>query len=109
MRKYRNKHTFIDGIKFDSKKEAERYIELKLLEKTGEISDLELQPKFHLLPTTKWNGKTLRKISYTADFKYKDKNGKTIVEDVKGYKTDKYRLKMHMLIVFYPDIEFREI
>lgn len=46
--KYGNIKTVIDGIKFDSKRESERYLELKLLEKAGEISDLKLQPRFIL-------------------------------------------------------------
>lgn len=68
---------------FDSAKEAQRYRELKLLERAKKISNLELQPRFLLQESFRKNGKTYRKIEYVADFKYIEK-GKTIVEDVKG-------------------------
>lgn len=74
---------------------------------TGEISGLKLQPKFLLLPTTRYNGETLRQKSYIADFSYWQ-DGKEIVEDVKGFKTPIYSLKKHMLICKYPDINFIE-
>lgn len=70
MNKYYNKPTVIDGIKFDSKKEAQHYMELKLLQRAGEISNLELQPRFLLQEGFKKNGKTYRKIEYIADFAY---------------------------------------
>lgn len=68
--KYNNKKTQIDMYVFDSAKEAKRYKELKLLERAGEISNLELQPRFLLQDSFKKNGKTYRKIEYIADFKY---------------------------------------
>lgn len=97
--KYNSRKIEIDGIKFDSKKEGRRYKELRLLERAGEITDLELQPKFDLLPTQKLstpNGKkTLSKMSYTADFKYYDINlNRAIIEDVKGVKTTTYKNKL---------------
>ena len=70
MNKYFNKKTVVDGIQFDSKLEANRYCELKLLEKSGEIKDLKLQPKFLLQESFKKNGKTYRKVEYIADFTY---------------------------------------
>lgn len=70
MNKYRNKKVIVDGEEFDSKKEGNRYKELKLLEETGEISNLELQPRFLLQDSFKKNGKTYRKIEYIADFMY---------------------------------------
>ena len=109
--KYRARKTVVDGIKFDSKKEARRYGELKLLEKGKVISDLKLQPKFELIPKQKYQGKTIRKTSYIADFQYYDiKNDKVIVEDVKGYLTDVYKLKKKMFLYKYGDkYDFREI
>lgn len=109
--KYRAKKTVVDGIKFDSKREAERYCELKLLEKAKEIRNLELQPRFLLQDKFKdRNGKTHRKIEYVADFMYIDKDGKKIVEDVKGMMTDVYKLKKKMFLKIYDDqYEFREI
>ena len=90
--KYKNKKTQIDMYVFDSTKEAKRYRELKLLEMAGEISNLELQPRFLLQESFRKNGKTYRKIDYVADFKYIE-NGKTIVEDVKGLQTDVFKIK----------------
>lgn len=77
---------------FDSIKESKRYKELKLLERAGEISNLELQPKFLLQDSFKKNGKAYRKIEYIADF-YIANVGKIIVEDVKGLQTDVFKLK----------------
>lgn len=108
MNKYRNKKVIVDGKKFDSKKEGDRYKELRLLERAGEISNLELQPRFLLQDSFKKNGKTYRKIEYVADFKY-IKNGKTIVEDVKGIQTDVFKLKHKIFEKVYPDLELRII
>ena len=84
-RKYGNRKTVIDGIKFDSKAEAERYKELKILEKAGLIKKLILQPEFLLQDKFKYNGKTERAVKYIADFKYFDvAKGVYVVEDVKG-------------------------
>ena len=71
MNKYRNIKTIVDGIKFDSKAEAERYIQLKVLQNQGFITNLELQPQFELQPKYINNkGKTVRAITYKADFSY---------------------------------------
>jgi hypothetical protein len=95
--KYSNKKVMTDGIKFDSKKEATRFKELKVLEKAGVIKDLELQKKFELQPSFKLNGKTIRAIHYIADFYYFDtKENKWIVEDCKGYRNEVYKLKKKM-------------
>lgn len=87
MSKYRNKKVLVDGVAFDSKKEAKRYRELKLMEDACMISRLERQVKFDLLPNQKDpDGKVIeRKVQYVADFVYM-KNGKVVVEDVKGYR-----------------------
>ena len=106
--KYKNIKTEIDGVKFDSKKEAKRYQELKLLLNLRFISDLVLQPVFILQDKFKYNGKTERAIKYIADFQY-IKNGETIVEDVKGKKIDVYKIKKKLLLKKYPDINFVEI
>ena len=84
MKKYRNKKIMIDGYLFDSIAESNRYKELKLLEKTKKISNLEVQPHFLLQESFRKNGKTYRKVEYIADFKYTE-NKRTIVEDVKRY------------------------
>lgn len=111
--KYHNKKVVYNGIKFDSKKERDRYIALKLCEKSGDIKNLELQPKFLLLDTIHYKNKTYPKTYYIADFKYfSNDEGKYIVEDIKSPITAKdkvYRLKIKMLLTKYPNIDFREI
>ena len=98
--KYGNVKTVVDGIKFDSKKEAARYKELQLLERAGEIKDLELQPKFYLQgkngQITYPNG---RRACYTGDFRYVTKAGVHIIEDVKSpaSKTQVYNLRKAIL------------
>lgn len=110
--KYRATKVTVDGIKFDSKKEAIRYQQLRLLERAGKIKDLVLQPRFELQASYKLKGKTIRKIEYIADFSYYDlTEGITIVEDVKSEFTRKdkvYNLKKKLLLYKYKDIEFRE-
>jgi len=97
-RKYRNNPTTIDGITFDSAKEAQRYGELKLLSRAGTISHLELQPEFPLIVNEQKVGK------YIADFKYFDnERQKTVVEDVKSdiTKTPVYLLKKKLVQALY--------
>ena len=102
MTKYRAVKTEVDGIIFDSKKEAARYKELILLEKSGLISHLELQPRYDCVV----NGKKI--CSYRADFRYfNDQN--SVVEDVKGFKTPVYRLKKKLVEALYPGIRILEI
>lgn len=101
MRKYKNSPVEYDGISFDSKREAKRYAELKLLERAGKITDLQRQVKFELIPAQyeaveRWSDKTGKKLkdgkkllekecSYIADFVY-CADGRRVVEDVKGYR-----------------------
>ena len=109
--KYKNKKVEYDNIKFDSIKEQEHYKLLKLLEKSGIIKELELQKKFELQPSfIDNNGKKQRAITYIADFFYYETVQKIyIAEDVKGYKTDVYKLKKKMFMYQYPNIVFKEI
>ena len=124
--KYKAVKTTIDGITFDSKKEAKRYTELKLLEKSGMITHLELQPTYDITI----NGAKICK--YKADFRYftvrqenneqcynskgewqtptmtGDKEGQ-IVEDVKGFKTPIYRLKKKLVEASYPGTQIKEV
>lgn len=106
-RKYHNTKTVLDGIKFDSKLEAERYAQLKILERAGVIRSLELQPSFELLPSFKKNGKTWRKTVYKADFRYiLCEDDRIIIEDVKGSTaviTDVFRLKQKLFEYKYPE------
>lgn len=96
MSKYNNKKTEIDGFLFDSKREANRYVELKLLERAGEIENLELQPKY----SVDINGKHI--CNYFADFRYFDSYNKSIViEDAKGMRTDVYKIKKKLVEAIY--------
>lgn len=110
-RKYHNTKTVADGIKFDSKLEAERYAQLKILERAGVIRALELQPSFELLPSFRKNGKTWRKTVYKADFRYILCDGdRIIIEDVKGSTaviTDVFRLKQKMFEYKYPELSIK--
>ena len=101
--KYRAQRVTIDGISFASKKEATRYCQLCLLQKSKLISNLTLQPKFPFII----NG--IKVCSYIADFKYIDNNGVEVVEDVKGYRTPVYKLKKKLLLALYKGINFKEI
>lgn len=98
MRKYKNIKCEYNGIKFDSKKEMYRYIDLLCREKMGEISDLELQPKFDFIIEGLTKKQDKKIFTYKADFSYyeKDNNFPTI-EDVKGFKTPVYRLKKKLI------------
>lgn len=94
--KYRAKAEIVDGIRFPSKKQANRYRELKLMEKAGEILELQLEPSWSFVLNS------VKICTYRADFKYfKAPWGETVIEDVKGYKTPIYRLKKKMMKAFY--------
>ena len=105
VNKYHNKKVVVDGKKFDSKKEAERYQALKMLENANIISNLSRQVPFELIPKQKDE----RAVKYIADFTYiETATGKIIVEDVKGYRTDVYKLKRKLFKWRYPEYEFLE-
>ena len=108
MLKYNNKKVTIDGYTFDSTLEANRYCQLKLLQKARQISNLQLQVPFTLQESFKKNGKTYKAITYIADFVYTEK-GKTIVEDTKGMKTDTFKIKHKLFEYKYPDLELKII
>lgn len=96
MSKYNAIKTEVDGYIFASRKESNYYLELTLREKAGEISDLELQPKYPCVV----NGKLV--CNYVADFRYYDiKNKYTVIVDVKGFKTPVYRLKKKLVEAIY--------
>lgn len=98
--KYSSAKTDVDGIRFDSKKEAEFYAELKLRERAGEISHLRLQPRYLLQEAFKYEGKQYREIEYIADFEYIE-NGITVVVDVKGFRTAVYMIKRKLFLYRY--------
>lgn len=93
--KYNATKTVYDGIRFDSKRECERYIELKIKLGIGQIQALELQVPFTLLEGYVIDGKKIRPIIYKADFVYNE-NGVKIVEDVKGFITKEFAIKKKM-------------
>ena len=91
--KYNAIRTWRSGYWFSSKREARRYTELLLLESAGEIRDIELQPAYPLLSPTP-DGSLVSTATYIADFRYVDiPTGETVVEDVKGVRTQVYKLK----------------
>ena len=100
--KFRNQQTEIDGIKFASRHEAYRYTELKYLERIGMIKNLQLQRVYTLIgPQKDETGKIIeRPVKYIADFVY-EKDGKTVVEDAKGMKTDVYKIKRKLMLSIY--------
>lgn len=113
--KYGNhKVTTADGETFDSRKEYQRFCQLQLLERAGKISDLQKQVKYQLIPSQrKPSGGLERAVSYIADFVY-TANGKTVVEDVKGYRNPqsagyaKFVIK-RKLMLYVHGIEVREV
>jgi hypothetical protein len=115
--KYGNRKVTVDGIVFDSKREAARYKELKLLQEAGEIKGLQMQVPFELIPAkyehferfSEKTGKKLKdgvrcvekSVTYIADFVYTDcKTGNQVVADAKGYKSKEYILKRKMMLHF---------
>lgn len=124
MSKYLNKKTEVDGILFDSRKEAKYYLYLRTLEKTGEIQNLRRQVSYEIIPAVyreetkqlKTKTKTITKCvqqaaHYIADFVYDLPNGETVVVDVKSVITRKnaeYRLKKKMMLAFN-GIEIKEV
>jgi hypothetical protein len=96
----------VDGVQFDSKREAKRYCELKLLERAAAINGLELQPEFPLEVIAP-NGEVIQVAIYRADFRYRERGG-LVVEDSKGFRTPAYRLKKRMVEAQYA-IEIREV
>ena len=105
-RKYRNTPTMVDGIEFDSAKEAARWRELKLVEKAGDISGLCRQVRFMLVPSQKGE----LPLTYVADFVYflRGKLPDVVIEDVKGMRTraylDRRKLMLHQYGIVIKEI-----
>lgn len=110
VNKYQAQKCEFKGEKFDSRKELHRWLELRLLERSGEITELKRQVKFELIPAQKdEKGKCFeRAVTYWADFVYKDKQGKTVVEDTKGMCTKDYIIKRKLMLYKY-GIKIKEI
>lgn len=109
--KYGAKKTVVDGITFDSKAEARRYRDLRLAEAAGEIVQLQVHPVYELLPAfTTRQGERVRALAYEADFVYTERDGRAVVEDVKGGKatqTEAWKIKRKLFLHRYPDVELR--
>lgn len=106
--KYNSRKITVDGITFDSRKEARRYSELLLLERAGAIQNLQRQVKFELIPSQRVNGRVAeRACTYIADFVYEE-NGRKVVEDTKGFKTKDYIIKRKLLLYRY-GIQIKEV
>lgn len=102
MSKYRAVRTTVDGITFDSKAEAARYLDLRLLEKAGLIEGLERQRTFELAPSVKYEGakRASPPLRYTADFSYLEWVGAKkvrVIEDTKGVLTTAFKIKRHLM------------
>ena len=107
--KFNNKPTVVDGIRFDSIKEATRYRELKVMEERGEIKDLRLQVPFLLIPSQRGKNRTERSCKYYADFVYVVcATDETVVEDTKGTRTPEYVMKRKLMLQIY-GISVREL
>lgn len=100
MSKYGAVPTVVDGIKFASKGESNRYLELKAMQKAGVISELRLQPVFRIEVA----GELICK--YRGDFLYRE-NGREVVEDYKGVETPVFKLKWKMVQALYPKYLWR--
>lgn len=108
--KYNALKTEINGIVFDSKKEANYYSYLLALKEQGKIDNIKMQVEYLLQPAfIRENGEKVKNIKYYADFVVTYKNGTTEVIDVKGRRTKEYSIKRKMLLDRYPNINFKEV
>ncbi len=108
--KYNAVKTQIDGIIFDSKKEAEYYKNLLLLKQAGEVVDIKLQPEFELQEGYVKDGIKIRPIKYIADFLVVYKDGHIEIVDTKGYRKDKvYLLKKKLFLYKFKSLTIKEV
>lgn len=107
--KYRNSRTKVDGISFDSQAEARRYVELKTLKAAGHVLGFILQPRFILQEGFERDDEIVEKMEYVADFLIMWADGRTTIEDVKGVRTDVYKLKMKLFEKRYPKLKIVEV
>lgn len=112
MSKYNARKISCDGYSFDSQAEYRRYVELKTLERAGEITGLTVHPEYELQPHFRYNGRTERAIKYTPDFEYMSSDGWKVVEDVKGgkaTKTEAYSIRRRLFIRQHQEVKFMEV
>ncbi len=108
--KYNAEAVRFDGHRFASKAEARRYAELRLLERAGKISELQLQPVFVLQAGFRHalTGRQIRPIRYVGDFAYHE-DGQLVVEDVKGYEPLVWKIKQKLFLKLYPEVDLRVV
>lgn len=109
MSKYKSRKTKVDNILFDSIAEANYYNRLKLLQKAGEVRCFEIQPTYILQEGYKRGNRKVQPITYKADFLVTYADGRNELIDVKGMKTEVYKMKKKMLEYRYPDLEIIEV
>lgn len=109
MSKYNSQKIAVDGIVFASKDEAEYYKYLKIRKAKGEILNFELQPKFIVIPSFKYKGKTERAATYTLDFLVYNIDGTQEYIDVKGFSTQQGEFKFKLLKSQHPNLDFKWI
>lgn len=107
--KYNSKKTEIDGIIFDSQKEANYYCQLKIMRAAGEIRDFALQPKYELQESFEKHGKKIKTITYIADFLVVHSDGSTEIIDVKGFETKDFKIKKKMFEYRYCNLKLTVI
>ena len=105
MSKYKNSKVVADGVTFDSKHEALYYELLKRKRAEGKIQNFELQPKYLLQPSFKYNGKTIRAIHYIGDFLIYHLDGTEEVIDIKGMAVPVALMKRKMMQYRYPELK----
>jgi hypothetical protein len=100
--KYRARKVEADGHTFDSTAEYNRYLQLRDMQSNGEIRDLQVHPRFEIIPRFRdWTGKHHGATHYEADFRYTDRQGHDVVEDVKGVRTKDYAIKRKLWLSLY--------
>lgn len=112
MNKYRNKKVKVDGYSFDSKKEGEKYLELKLLKTQGSVRDFSVHPKFEIIPKFEKDGQKYRASKYIADFEVFYADGRHEIIDIKPFSkkngyflTPVFKLKARLFDIKYPDLQ----
>ena len=120
MSKFHSKKVSLDGIEFDSALEAQRWAQLRLLERSGDIRDLERQVPFELIPAQRdpdrvgkrggvYPGKVIEQaVVYYADFVYLTREGERVVEDVKGVRTPDFVIKRKLMLYIHK-IKIKEV
>lgn len=109
MHKYNAKKTVVDGITFDSKKEAKFYVTLKKLKEDGFVTEFVMQPVYILQEGYKRGKRSIQPITYKADFLVTYADGTIQIVDCKGVKTEVYRIKKKIFEYRYPDLEIVEV